>query len=284
MNKFAVLGHPVAHSLSPVMHMANFASLKYDGVYEKFDVEPERLLEFVRTCQKQGYLGLNITVPHKVAIIEILDEVDESVEKYGACNTLHFLENGKIRGYNTDVKGFFSGLESANFNIEGKNVFILGCGGAGSALAAASVYGGAKKIAVADLKKGSASSLAEKLGKINRSACVNFIEPLENCDLNQMKSLWSKAASDADLVVNATPIGLHEGDSSALSEEAFHEGQFVLDIVPTKKFPPTAALAKSKGAIAMDGLDFLVGQGAKSFEIWTGIAADRNAMLEAVRR
>ena len=96
-------------------------------------------------------------------------------------------------------------------------------------------------------------------------------------------SSWAAAAAGADLVVNATPAGLREGDGSALPAEAFRPGQLVLDIVPTKRFPPTAALAKEMGAEAVDGLEFLVAQGAESFEIWTGLKADRAAMLRAAR-
>ena len=91
------------------------------------------------------------------------------------------------------------------------------------------------------------------------------------------------AAEGAEIVVNATPMGLHEGEPSALPPSAFHPGQFVLDIVPTVHFPPTAAAARAAGAEAADGLEFLVGQGAKSFELWTGLVADRAAMLKAIR-
>ena len=118
--KFAVIGHPVAHSLSPKMHAANFRAIGFDGTYEKFDVAPEDVESFVREKQREGYAGLNVTVPHKLAVIPLLDHVDASVSRYGACNTLKFEADGTITGYNTDVIGFVEGLAGHGFTLAGK--------------------------------------------------------------------------------------------------------------------------------------------------------------------
>ena len=115
--KFAVIGHPVAHSLSPKMHQANFKAIGFDGTYEKFDVAPEDVEAFVREKQREGYAGLNVTVPHKLAVIPLLDHVDVSVARYGACNTLKFEADGTITGYNTDVIGFVEGLAAHGFAL-----------------------------------------------------------------------------------------------------------------------------------------------------------------------
>ena len=265
--KFAVIGHPVAHSLSPKMHQANFKAIGFDGTYEKFDVAPEDVEAFVRAKQREGYAGLNVTVPHKLAVIPLLDHADVSVVRYGACNTLKFEADGTITGYNTDVIGFVEGLAAHGFALEGKRVFIVGCGGAGSALATASCYEKAASLVLADLDAARVETLAAKLRALNLGTAVEVCGPD-----------WGAAAAQAELVVNATPMGLHPGEPSALPPACFHPGQFVLDIVPTVTFPPTAAAARAAGATATDGLDFLVGQGAKSFELWTGVAADRAAM------
>ena len=257
--KFAVIGHPVAHSLSPKMHQANFKAIGFDGTYEKFDVAPEDVEAFVRAKQREGYAGLNVTVPHKLAVM--------SVARYGACNTLKFEADGTITGYNTDVIGFVEGLAGHGFTLAGKRVFIVGCGGAGSALATASCYEKAASLVLADLDAARVETLAAKLRALNLGTAVEVCGPD-----------WGAAAAQAELVVNATPMGLHPGEPSALPPACFHPGQFVLDIVPTVTFPPTAAAARAAGATATDGLDFLVGQGAKSFELWTGVAADRAAM------
>ena len=119
----------------------------------------------------------------------------------------------------------------------------------------------------ADLDAARVSALAEKLNALGLGTRVEVCGPD-----------WGAAATQAELVVNATPMGLHPGEPSALPPACFHSGQFVLDIVPTVTFPPTAAAARAAGAIATDGLDFLVAQGAKSFELWTGLTADRAAM------
>ena len=283
MKKFAVLGHPVAHSLSPTMHAANFASIGFDATYEKFDVEPEKLADFIKQKQAEGYSGLNITVPHKIAVIPLLDRLDESVKRYGACNTIKFEEDGTLSGYNTDVIGFVTGLAAHGFSIKGKKVVIIGCGGAGSALATCTCYEGAAELKVADLRAESVTNLVAKLQGLGLGTVVSGLEVLDGTASDAQKAIWGEAAKEADLVVNATPMGLHPGEPPALPPDCFHPGQFVLDIVPTKDFPPTAAAAVKAGATATYGLEFLVGQGAKSFEIWTGVTADRKAMLAAIR-
>lgn len=283
MKKFAVIGHPVAHSLSPKMHAANMAAIGFEGTYEKFDVDPADISTALRRFREEGYAGINVTVPHKFAVVPFLDRKDESVERYGACNTIKFESDGTLTGYNTDVIGFVEGLSAHGFSIKGKKVVIVGCGGAGSALASCACYEGASELKVADLRRESVETLVAKLKAINSDTAVTGLEVLDGTPSPAQKAIWGEAAKAADLVVNATPMGLHPGEPSALPPSCFHAGQFVLDIVPTKEFPPTATAAVKAGATATDGLEFLVGQGAKSFEIWTGIAADRKAMLAAIR-
>ena len=283
MKKFAVIGHPVAHSLSPKMHAANMAAIGFEGTYEKFDVDPADISTALRRFRDEGYAGINVTVPHKFAVVPFLDRKDESVERYGACNTIKFESDGTLTGYNTDVIGFVEGLSAHGFSIKGKKVVIVGCGGAGSALASCACYEGASELKVADLRRESVETLVAKLKAINSDTAVTGLEVLDGTPSPAQKAIWGEAAKAADLVVNATPMGLHPGEPSALPPSCFHAGQFVLDIVPTKEFPPTATAAVKAGATATDGLEFLVGQGAKSFEIWTGIAADRKAMLAAIR-
>ena len=283
MKKFAVIGHPVAHSLSPKMHTANMASIGFEGTYEKFDIDPADIPTALKRFKEEGYAGINVTVPHKFAVIPFLDHPDASVVRYGACNTIKFEEDGTLSGYNTDVIGFVTGLAAHGFSIKGKKVVIIGCGGAGSALATCACYEGAAELKVADLRAESVTNLVAKLQSLNLGTVVSGLEVLDGTASDEQKVIWGAAAKNADLVVNATPMGLHEGEPPALPPSAFHSGQFVLDIVPTKTFPPTAAAAVAAGATATDGLEFLVGQGAKSFEIWTGVTADRKAMLAAIR-
>ncbi len=281
MKKFAVIGHPVAHSLSPVIHAANFSSLGYEGSYEKFDVTRENLGAFIEKTKIEGYLGLNITVPHKVAVLDFLDEVDESVRRYGSCNTIWFRNDGKSVGFNTDVNGFLETLEENNFDIRGKKVVCFGCGGAGQALALCSVYAGAKSVALGALHQERAVYLASNI-KSRGFEAIALKSPMED-SLNARMLAWKEFALQADLIINATPIGLKENDEPLLSKEAFRIGQFVLDIIPTRSLPPTASQSLGAGAKALGGVEFLVAQGAKSFEIWTGLKADKKAMLRSVQ-
>ncbi len=257
--KFAVLGHPVAHSLSPRMHRANFAALHFPATYEKFEVAPEELGETLKRLQNEGFSGVNLTIPHKVAVLPLLDQVDESVRRYGSCNTVRFEADGTMTGFNTDVTGFIETLSAHGFSLAGKKVLVFGRGGAGSALAACAKTEGAGKVSI-----------------FGKNA---FVE-----GDGSLKPEVLALAQEADLIVNATPVGLKPGDKSLLPTAAFRSGQVVLDIIPTQTLPPTAAAARDAGATAIGGLEFLVGQGAKAFEIWTGIPADCTAMRDALRQ
>ena len=244
--RFAVIGHPVAHSLSPVMHAANFAARELAATYEKFDVEPGQVASFLAAKKREGFTGINVTIPHKVETSAALDRTDESVRLCGACNTVKFEADGTVSGFNTDMGAFADILVAHNCNPRGKNVFIFGRGGAGKAIAAA-----AKRIG------------AGTVTAVGRGS-------------------WDREAAYADIIVNATPVGLKESDTSLLPASVFRRGQFVLDLIPTRAFPPTAAAARQAGADAVGGLEFLVAQGAKSFEIWTGLQADRETMYASL--
>ena len=265
------------------MHAANFKALSLDAVYGKFDVEPRDFARFVREKAAEGYRGLNVTIPHKIAAAELLDRADETVAVCGACNTLRFDPDGKISGFNTDVAGFLECLSSRGFDLKGRVVFVAGCGGAGSAIAAAAAHALAAKTILAARRPEQAETLAAKIASSAARPSVETACARPGATPEETAAAWAAAAARADLVVNATPLGLKEGDPSALPASAFRKGQLVLDIIPTKRFPPTAALAREMGAEAMDGLEFLARQGAKSFEIWTGVAADFAAMLRAAR-
>ena len=279
MMRFAVIGHPVAHSLSPAMHAANFASLGLDAEYSKFDVEPGGVAAFVRARRDEGYVGLNVTVPHKKAVLALLDTPDESVRRYGSCNTLKFEADGTISGSNTDVAGFLSCLSAHGVALSGARVLVVGCGGAGSALAKACVLERAATVSVSARTFATARELAVSLAEL--AAIETTGTSAAAVPAADVGALYA-AACAADVIVNATPVGLQPGDGSVVPAGAFRKGQFVLDIIPTRELPPTAAAALAAGASAAGGLEFLVEQGARSFEIWTGLKADRSAMLAAV--
>ena len=281
MKKFAVIGHPVAHSLSPLIHQANFSSLGYDASYEKIDVESSMLGDFIKKAKDLGYAGLNVTVPHKVAVLDFVDIKDDNVLRYGSINTIRFESCGKVSGFNTDVKGFLDALSEKNFDIKGKKVLVFGCGGAGQALALCAAYEGARTIYLAAKHERRALALETEMKRCGFDARA-MNSPIEDT-LKSRMSVWCEKSLECDLVINATPVGLNTADAPLLTSQAFRPRQFVLDIIPTKEFPPTAKEALAAGADVYDGIDFLVSQAAESFKIWTGENADKRAMLSAVR-
>lgn len=276
--KYAVIGHPVEHSLSPVMHAANFRSLGIDATFEKIDVEPTRLGEQLMELKEAGYRGVSVTVPFKEAVMQYLDDLDMTVRRYGSCNTIRIFPDGKSVGYNTDVTGYLYALENNGFSLAGKKVLVIGCGGAGRAIATASLFEGAAEIVITSRETARAEKVAGEISakKKNSSTLVGAAQT--PCPGKEMIDI-----SRFDLIVNATPVGLKPHDESLIPASAFHPGQLLFDIIPTRHIPPTCMAARAAGARALDGLQFLAAQGAKAWSIWTGLPAAIDAMENALR-
>lgn len=255
MLKFAVIGHPVAHSLSPAIHAANFRALGIDATYEAFDFAPEALSSGVARLVLEGYAGFNVTVPHKQAMINLV-MLDESAARYLAVNTVKVGSGGMMRGYNTDVAGFLDDLEANGFDVPGKQVLVMGAGGAGSAVARGCLEAGALDVTIA-----------------NRTPRDGML-PLGS-------ELCRKIAENVDLVVNATSVGLRPDDPAPI-EAKFSAKQVVYDLAPVKWTTAIVKAARESGAKALTGHGMLVRQAARAFEIWTGKKADVAAMFAAV--
>ena len=274
---FAVLGHPIGHTLSPVMHNASMQSIGFDGIYLALDVHPDRLMEVLPAMRLMGFGGVNLTVPHKEVAFHGLEKLDESALLFGAANTVEFTDEG-IVGHNTDGYGFVKALEEAfGKGVEGDAVFVLGCGGAGRAIALQAAVKGARSIVLADIDADRVRRLNDEI--IGLTPNVEVVEALCDCE----KPTLCKAC---DLVVQASPVGMKEGDPSLLPPEAFREGQRAFDLI--YMYPETAFLstAREAGAKIANGLGMLLHQGARAFGIWTGtepdVAAMRQALEEAV--
>jgi len=273
MEKLAVLGHPIGHTLSPVMHNASIEALGLADDYEygKLDVPPEQLMERLAQFPREGYGGINLTIPLKEVAFQRLEKLDASAEILGAVNTVEFTDNGLV-GHNTDGYGFLEALEEAfRKSAKGDRVFVLGCGGAGRAVALMAALNGAKTITLADVDPERLANLAEEISE-------------KTPDVKVIQSVGGGSAScrEADLVIQASPVGMKKDDPSLLPKEAFREGQRVFDLI--YMYPETAFLstAKSAGAQIANGLGMLLHQGAKAFEIWTGIHPDIAAMRHAL--
>jgi len=274
--RFALLGHPVGHSLSPAMHEASFRSLGIEAEYCRIDVAPDKLSDKFAECRAEGFNGLNVTVPHKAAALGLMDWLDKSARLFGAVNTVRIEERG-LTGFNTDADGFLEDL-TVNYRMtpEEHTVMVLGCGGAGRALSIACASRGAARLLLAELAEGKAEKVADEIQEKLPDV------PLEVEVLAPDQKVWSERCREADLVIQCTPVGLREDDPAVLPPEAFRRGQLVYDLVYTRRVTPTMGAAMSAGAEAVNGAGMLVYQGAAAFNIWTGLCADSAAMRQAL--
>lgn len=275
MKKLAVLGHPIGHTLSPVMHNASIRALGLAGDYEygKLDVPPEMFMERIAQFPGEGYAGVNLTIPLKEVAFQGLGKLDVSAEILGAVNTVEFADDGPV-GHNTDGYGFLRALEEAfGKAAEGDSVFVLGCGGAGRAVALMAALDGARSVTLADVDAARVATLAAEISE--RTPDVHVFQTLE-------KPRQIEKCREADLVIQASPVGMKKEDPSLLPPQAFRAGQCVFDLI--YMYPETALLstAKAEGAQVANGLGMLLHQGAKAFEIWTGISPDIAAMRAAL--
>lgn len=273
---YAVLGHPVAHSLSPRMQNAALRKLGLDAVYLAFDVEPARLLDTLKMMGDLGFAGVNLTVPLKEVAFKELRDIDSSARKFGSINTIKF-KRGGMKGYSTDGAGFLAALKLAfNCSPAGLSVFLLGCGGAGRAVGLVCAGAGAAKISLADSDQARARKLQKDITILRARTGVEIVAP-DRLARNQ-------AARAAQLVIQATPIGMQRGDRPLLDAAAFTRTQMVYDLI--YMFPRTRFLkiAAKQGARVANGLDMLLFQGALSLSIWTGLPAPLGVMRKELEQ
>ena len=247
---YCLIGDPVAHSLSPAMHNALFSALEIDAVYTTMLVRKDDVAKSIGTLKTLDVKGVNVTMPHKKAVMEFLDEIDQEADEIGAVNTI-LNRDGKLIGKNTDSIGAVNAIEERISNLKGKSAIILGKGGAAKALD----FG---------LKKKGAKTLMLGREEMNENNLGRLI-------------------ADSDLVCNCTPIGMN-GESSPIPNRFLRRGLVVFDSVYGKNETPLISAAKKHNCIAIDGEDMLVNQGSVSFEFWTGIKPDKKVMFRAIRR
>ncbi|HKJ36504.1 MAG TPA: shikimate dehydrogenase [Solirubrobacterales bacterium] len=273
MKRLAVLGHPIAHSRSPAMHNAAFAELGLGSEwgYEAIDVPPEAFAEQVDEMIAEGFVGANVTIPHKRAALLLADDPSDAARAIGAANTLSFGPAG-IRAENTDAPGLLAAIED---DPSGRRALVLGAGGAGRAAAWALNDRGAE-VTIWNRTASRAAELAAELG------CAALPEGAE------------PDPEECDLLVNSTSVGLHAGAQASSPQIAtFKEFGFAADQIADRQVVVDLAYgstetelvraARSRGARTIDGLEILVRQGAASFEIWTGLEAPLATMRRAVQ-
>jgi shikimate dehydrogenase len=274
-----VIGHPVAHSKSPAMFEAAFRAAGIDATYEAWDTPEETLEGRINALRGSDFLGANVTIPHKQAVLPLIDGTVEDASKIAAVNTIVH-EEGKLVGYNTDVAGFARALrEDAKFEAHGRRTMILGSGGAARAAALALVKERASVIFVVARQPRKIDAMVLQLKGITPPGTT--ITWAYWGDGSYMRSL-----READLLVNCTPVGMAGSESegtSPVAAELIQPETTVFDLVYNPHETPLVLGARARGATAVSGLGMLVYQGAESFRLWTGVEADTGAMRDAVK-
>ncbi|HEV2695133.1 MAG TPA: shikimate dehydrogenase [Verrucomicrobiae bacterium] len=264
----AVFGSPIRHSASPAMHNAAFAALGLNWRYVACEVDPKNLREAIAGAKAMNFAGINLTVPHKLMAMGMVDAIDISAQKWGAVNTILFNEKGAT-GFNTDADAIVTSLrEDLKVELRGAKVLLLGAGGAGRTAAF--------KLVV------------EKVGElflVNRtpSKAEEIAREIKN-HFPSLKVVVGYPQSDVDLVLNATSLGLKSDDASPLDERKFsvNRARAVYDMIYRPAETPFLAAAKKAGCKTANGLGMLLHQGAKAFEIWTGKTAPVDVMRRAL--
>jgi shikimate dehydrogenase len=271
MKHFAVIGHPIGHSLSPLMHNTAFNLLGLDCHYDLLDVEPASLKQSVEQFKEQNWGGFNITVPHKESIIPIIDNVVPEAIEIGAVNTV-VIRNGKMTGYNTDIIGVEKALLPLRSRIEGQSCMIMGSGGAARSVTHVLIRKfGITSIVFVALYPEQAYTLIESLGKNN----VKFqVVPSNDEGID-------KAIRNCTLVVNTTAIGMYPQvlDTPISNYQWFSKRHIVFDVIYRPLKTRLLNEAETAGATTLGGLDMFIHQGAAAFRLWT----DKDMPLEEVR-
>jgi shikimate dehydrogenase len=267
----AIIGDPVGHSLSPVMHNAAFKELGLNIVYVAFPVKTDRLEDAILGARSLGLLGLNVTMPHKHAVIQYLDETDATAKAIGAVNTI-LNERGKLFGYNTDGKGAIIALQENRVDPEEKKMLLLGAGGAAKAIAFQAAQE-TTELVILNRTQEKAKQLANLLNK-------TFGTKVKGRTLST--EVLKEELGTTDILVNATSVGMSPTvDVSPVPADLLHSGLCVMDIVYNPLETMLLKDAKTAGASVVSGLEMLLYQGAVAFEIWTNCPAPVDVMKNA---
>jgi shikimate dehydrogenase len=274
---YGLVGYPVKHSLSPLMHNAVFQALAINAEYRLFEVRPGQLERFFDSLSQENISGLNVTIPYKEKVIPLLDNLSKEASLVGAVNTVR-IENNKLEGFNTDGEGFLRHLnDDLKFNPQGKIIAIIGAGGASRAVCVYLAREGPREITVYDIEKTKAELLVAHLKK-----------HFNNLEFRQANSLAELNIRNCDLLLNATPVGMKETDPCVIDENFMHNNLLVYDLIYNPKETKLLKIARIKGARTSNGLGMLLHQGALCFEIWTGQKAPieimRSALNEGVKK
>lgn len=273
-----VIGHPLKRSLSPVFQQAALDALGLDIIYEAWATTEDELAERIAGLRDPERLGANVTIPHKEAVVPLLDEVDDLSRRVGAVNTIADRE-GRLTGHNTDVSGFLRALrEDGGFDTSGARVLVAGAGGAARAVAVALIDSGAASVTFINRTLARASHLVEDLRPDARGTQLHA--------LPDVSISWAGTAASCRLLINCTSVGMAgtpEEKDSPVPAYIIPSGSLVFDLIYDPPETPLMAAARERGANVLGGLSMLVYQGAESFRMWTGREAPTDVMFRAAR-
>jgi shikimate dehydrogenase len=269
-----VIGEPIEHTLSPLMHNAAFEALKLDYVFLAFRVKPAEVESAVNGMRALNIRGLNVTMPHKSTVIKHLDRVDLSAQIVNSVNTLLNKEN-LLFGFNTDGVGAFKALKENGVELKGRKVLLLGAGGAARAIAY-TMAKEADELAVLNRTVKQAQALAKLLEKsFNKKISTGSLSPSD----------IQSNLQDSDILINATSVGMKpKAEESPVPPKLLRSNLAVMDIVYNPLETKLAKDAKAAGARVVSGVEMLIYQGAASFELWTGKSAPVEVMRQAALR
>jgi len=272
--KLALIGHPLGHSLSPVLYQTAFKQLQIKGSYELLDTDPEDLISRIKYLKNNNYFGFNVTIPFKVPTTLFLSKYDEYMNITGSVNTVKIEEDGTLSGFNTDVYGFIQAIP-ADIDLNGKKAAIIGTGGASRAVCAGLFKKGISKIDI------------YTRNIINSSQTVETLRArFDKIEFRAIQTSLMEGLEDIDILVNTTPVGMKnfDEDNSPVNDEnikTLPEHAVIYDIVynPIETALISKAIKHNKRYI--HGLDMLVWQAVRAVEIWTGKKPDFNTMKVA---
>ena len=268
---FAVMGDPIEHTLSPTMHNAAFEHLGLDYVFLAFRVTPDEVEKALQGARALGIRGLNVTMPHKDAVTEFIDEADATVKFLRSANTI-LNQRGRLRGFNTDGIGAARALKNSGFELAGKKALLLGAGGAGKAIAF-TLTKEVQELCILNRDGMKARELASLLEPFGRKVVGDELSPKR----------IQQEIQDSDVLVNATSVGMAPNYFESLVKPSWLKTSLcVMDIVYNPTETKLVQEAKAVGAKVITGVEMLLHQGAAAFEIWTQCRAPMEVMRSAL--
>lgn len=265
--KLAVIGHPIKHSKSPIIHNHWLAQNNIKGSYEAIDINPDNFENEIMGMMNDGFDGFNITIPFKTNIIDLCDDVDDAAQKIGAVNTVH-IKNKKLYGYNTDAYGFIENIKSSKpaFDFKNKTAMVLGAGGAANAILYGLIQSGVKKIYLTNRTQSKAAVL--------QSMAHDIIDVIA-------WDAYEEKFNETDILINTTALGMVGHPDLTPTLDGLKQGALVTDIVYNPLYTSLLQNAKEKQYQYVTGIGMLAYQAQKAFEIWTGtLPVIDNALME----